>query len=168
VVSSLPPPSSKSLVPDGYGGLVDSIGVEVRTTRLRAARAANTELVGLYWRIGRLILDRQQTEPWGSGVIKRLSTELRRGFPDMKGLSATNLQYMRAFAAAWPDTDAVSQRAVGTLPWGHVRALLDQLDDPPGRRCRRGPPGCGVAARHSVTGRPRCCRRHRRRRRIGA
>ncbi len=33
-----------SLVPDGYSGLVDLIGVEVRTTRLRAARAANTEL----------------------------------------------------------------------------------------------------------------------------
>ncbi len=119
-----------SLEPGGFGDLVDQIGVEVRTTRLRAARAANTELVAMNWRIGRLILDRQQTEPWGSGVIRRLAAELRREFPDMKGLSATNLQYMRAFAAAWPDTDAISQRPVGKLPWGHVCTLLDQLDDP--------------------------------------
>ena len=56
-----------SLVPESYGDLVDRIGAEVRTTRLRAARAANTELVAMNWRIGRLILDRQQTEPWGSG-----------------------------------------------------------------------------------------------------
>lgn len=49
-----------SLVPDGYSDLVDLIGVEVRTTRLRAARAANTELVAMNWRIGRLILERQK------------------------------------------------------------------------------------------------------------
>jgi predicted nuclease of restriction endonuclease-like (RecB) superfamily len=119
-----------SLVPDGFGDLVDRIGVEVRTTRLRAARAANTELIAMNWRIGRLILDRQQAEPWGSAVIRRLALDLRREFPDMKGLSATNLQYMRAFAAAWPDPGAISQRSVGKLPWGHVCTLLDQLDDP--------------------------------------
>ena len=36
-----------SLAPGGFGDLVDRIGVEVRTTRLRAARAANTELVAM-------------------------------------------------------------------------------------------------------------------------
>jgi predicted nuclease of restriction endonuclease-like (RecB) superfamily len=118
-----------SLVPDGYSDLVDLIGVEVRTTRLRAVRAANTELVAMNWRIGRLILERQQAEPWGSGVIKRLALDLRRQFPGMTGLSATNLQYMRAFAAAWPDQDPISQRSVGKLPWGHVCTLLDQLQD---------------------------------------
>jgi predicted nuclease of restriction endonuclease-like (RecB) superfamily len=46
----------------------------------------------------------------------------------MKGLSPTNLQYMRAFAAAWPDP--ISQRPVGKLPWGHVCTLLDQVKDP--------------------------------------
>lgn len=33
-----------------------------------------------------------------------MSTDLRRQFPDMKGLSPSNLQYMRAFAAAWPES----------------------------------------------------------------
>ena len=111
-----------SLGPGGFGDLVDRIGVEVRTTRLRAARAVNSELVAMNWRIGRLILGRQQTEPWGSGVIKRLAAELRREFPDTKGLSATNLQYMRAFAAAWPPGRNFP-RPVGKLPWGDVCAL---------------------------------------------
>jgi len=101
----------------------------VRTTRLRAARAANTELVRMNWRIGRLILERQQIQPWGSAVIRQLAADLRREFPDMTGLSATNLQYMRAFAAAWT-TEPISPQPVGKLPWGHVRTLLDQLDDP--------------------------------------
>jgi predicted nuclease of restriction endonuclease-like (RecB) superfamily len=117
-----------ALVPGGYGDLLAQIKSEVRVTRLQVARTANSELLAMYWRIGRLILSRQETEPWGSGVIKRLSRDLRGEFPDMKGLSPTNLQYMRAFAAAWPN--AISQRPVGKLPWGHVCTLLDQVRDP--------------------------------------
>lgn len=119
-----------ALVPGGYGDLLAEIASEVRVARLKAARSANSELLALYWRIGRLILLRQQHEPWGSGVIKRLSTDLRGEFPGMKGLSPSNLQYMRAFAAAWPEPGSISQRAVGKLPWGHVCTLLDQVKDP--------------------------------------
>ena len=115
-----------SLVPEGYGDLVGLIGAEVRTMRLRAAK---TELVRMNRRIGRLILERQQIQPWGSAVIRQLAADLRLEFPDMTGLSATNLQYMRAFAAAWT-TEPISPQPVGKLPWGHVRTLLDQLDDP--------------------------------------
>jgi len=103
--------------------------MNVLSTRLRAMRTANTELIALIWRIGRLILERQRTQPWGSAVIRRLALDLRREFLDMTGLSATNLQYMRAFAAAWP-TEPISPRCVGKLPWGHIRTLLDQLNDP--------------------------------------
>ena len=117
-----------SVVPAGYGDLLGRIASEVRSTRLQVARAANVELVSMNWRIGQLILRRQEIEPWGSGVIKQLAADLRREFPSMTGLSATNLQYMRAFAAAWPTT--ISPHAVGKLPWGHVRTLLDQLKDP--------------------------------------
>lgn len=40
-----------------------------------------------------------------------------------------NLFYMRRFAQAWPDLDAVVQRPVGQLPWGHVIELLDKIDN---------------------------------------
>ena len=51
-------------------------------------------------RISRLNLERQQIQPWVSAVIRQLAADLRRESPDMTGLSATNLQYMRAFAMA--------------------------------------------------------------------
>jgi uncharacterized protein DUF1016 len=104
---------------------------------LRAARTVNSELLALYWRIGRLILIRQESEPWGSGVIKRLANDLRGEFPDMKGLSPTNLQYMRAFAAAWPDTDPISQRPVGKLPWAMSARCWTRSRTPP---CGTGMP----------------------------
>ena len=47
----------------------------------------------------------------------------------MRGLSVTNLQYMRRTAEAWPD-EVSCVEVIGNLAWGHVRALLDKLDSP--------------------------------------
>ncbi len=51
----------------------------VAGARWRTQRVVNTELLGLYWRrLGRTILDRQQTDGWGTWVIDRLSTATTR------------------------------------------------------------------------------------------
>ena len=50
----------------------------------------NTELLRLYWRIGKAILDRQDAEGWGAKVIDQLAIDLRAEFPDMTGLSRSN------------------------------------------------------------------------------
>ncbi|MFH1842670.1 MAG: DUF1016 N-terminal domain-containing protein, partial [bacterium] len=63
----------------------------------------------LYWQIGREIIARQETVGWGGKVIERLANDLRREFPEMKGLSRTNLLYMRKFAEIWPDEEIVQQ-----------------------------------------------------------
>ncbi len=47
----------------------------------------------------------------------------------MRGLSRSNLFYMRSLAAAWPQ-EAIVQQPVGRLPWGHVTVLLDKVTDP--------------------------------------
>ncbi|MBM4297403.1 MAG: DUF1016 domain-containing protein [Deltaproteobacteria bacterium] len=77
--------------------------------------SANSVMMLLYCDIGRMILDRQEREGWGTRVIDRLSTELREAYPDMQGLSPRKLKYMRALAAAWPD-EAIVQRCVAQLP----------------------------------------------------
>lgn len=61
-------------------------------------------------------------------MIARLATDLRREFPEMTGLSRSNLHHMRAFAEAWTGSEVVPQ-VVGQLPWGHVRVLLDNVED---------------------------------------
>ncbi len=50
----------------------------------------------------------------------------------MRGLSRSNLKYMRQMAIAWPE-GSIGQHPVGQLPWGHVTVLLDKLDDQPTR-----------------------------------
>jgi predicted nuclease of restriction endonuclease-like (RecB) superfamily len=111
----------------GYAEFLDEIKSEVRSAQVRAARAVNTELIDLYWRIGKLISDRQETRGWGAAVIARLAADLRGEFPTMHRWSRSNLHYMRAMARAWPDP--IVQHAVGQLAWGHVTVLLDRLQN---------------------------------------
>lgn len=120
-------------LPDDYPAFLGELKHRVRSARLQTLRRVNTDLLRLYWTIGSDILDRQQAQGWGARVIGRLAQDLRAAFPEMKGFSRSNLFYMRAFAAAFPDWDSNVPQAVGHLPWGHIRILLDKLDDGPSR-----------------------------------
>jgi predicted nuclease of restriction endonuclease-like (RecB) superfamily len=119
------PPRDLAL-PTGYTDLLGELKNRVRAARTATLRTVNTQLIELYWSIGRTILQRQEVENWGSGVMGRLADDLRAEFPEMKGLSRSNLFYMRGFAAAWPHP--IVQQPVGQLPWGHITVLLDKLD----------------------------------------
>jgi predicted nuclease of restriction endonuclease-like (RecB) superfamily len=99
-------------MPAGYGDWLAEMKTRIRETRLRASLSVNAELIGLYWRIGRDILERQERHGWGA--------------------SRANLLYMRSFAEAWPDPGIV-QRVVGRLPWGQNIELLAKLKDPADR-----------------------------------
>jgi predicted nuclease of restriction endonuclease-like (RecB) superfamily len=114
---------------DGYTALLGGLKDRIRSARVRAAAAVNEELILLYWNIGRDILARQTAEGWGARVIDRLARDLRRDFPEMTGLSARNLKYMRAFAEAYADQEIV-QQLVARLPWGQNVRLVEAVKDP--------------------------------------
>ena len=82
----------------------------------------------LYWSLGQVISNHQVRQGWKGGVLKVLSEDLSEWFPDLAGLSYRNLQYMRAFAAAWPQGPLTAPGA-GALPWGHITVLLDKVPD---------------------------------------
>ena len=124
--------SDRDILPTGYGELLGDLKERIRAAQVRAALAVNSELVGLYWDIGRAIAARQGMHGWGARVVARLSTDLRRAFPEMKGFSPRNLQYMRTFAGAYPE-QTIAQQLLRDLPWGHITHLLDRVDDPEAR-----------------------------------
>jgi predicted nuclease of restriction endonuclease-like (RecB) superfamily len=112
-----------------YQDLLAHLKSQIRTAQVRAALAVNRELVLLYWKIGKEILVRQEQEGWGTKVIERLATDLHAEFPEMKGLSRTNLLYMRGFAENWPE-ESIVQQLVGQIPWGHNVRLLELVKNP--------------------------------------
>ncbi len=114
--------------PEGYDEFLRDLKQRVREARIRAALSVNSELLQLYWSIGRDILLRQEKAGWGAKVIDLLASDLRREFPDAKGLSARNLKYMRSLALSWPGGEVVPQ-LVAQIPWGHNRVLLDKFEN---------------------------------------
>ncbi len=112
----------------GYDELLRDIKARVQAAQVRAALAVNSELILLYWGIGRDILQRQQQQGWGAKVIDQLAGDLRRELPDMNGLSVRNLKYMRSFSEAWPD-EPIVQQLVAQLPWGHNIMLFEKSKD---------------------------------------
>lgn len=121
-------PTSFAL-PADYSQLLAQLTTRIRDTQLRATLAVNTALIQLYWQIGYEILSRQDQQGWGTKVVARLAQDLRREFPSLTGLSPRNLQYMRAFAKAWPEAEFV-QQVVAQIPWGHNVRLLETVQNP--------------------------------------
>ena len=112
-----------------YDTLLADLKDRIRHSQVRAALSVNRELVILYWTIGRMILQRQTEQGWGTKVIDRIAKDLRQEFPEMKGFSLRNLHYMRAFAEAYED-ESILQQVVANLPWGHNVRLMEAVKEP--------------------------------------
>lgn len=130
--------------------LVADVKQLVNHAQLRAAQAANAELVRLYWRIGMLIDRRQEEEGWGAAVLPRLAASLQSELPEAKGYSERNLKLMVQFAHEYPEafdqSELIGQQAVAQLPaakgqpsvaqipWGHNVLLMQRVKDRETRR----------------------------------
>jgi predicted nuclease of restriction endonuclease-like (RecB) superfamily len=111
-----------------YVELIHSLKQEISSARIRAHLSVNKEMISLYWKLGKQILDRQQQEGWGTKVIENISNDLRKEFPEMKGLSTRNLKYMQRFARELNDQKIVQQLAA-LIPWFHNCIILDKVSD---------------------------------------
>jgi predicted nuclease of restriction endonuclease-like (RecB) superfamily len=126
-------------LPAGYSEVLERLKRRIRTARVTAVVAANSELMGLYWDIGRVILERQHRDGWGKSVVKRLAQDLQADFPGVGGFSPDNVWRMRAFyreysaesgklAQAVPVFERQGPPApVAGIPWGHNVLLLQRL-----------------------------------------
>lgn len=83
---------------DHYKSLLSEIKQKIKLGQVKIAIAANSQMLLIYWQLGRSILASQQQEGWGAKIIDRLSADLKKEFPNIKGLSPRNLLYMKQFA----------------------------------------------------------------------
>ncbi len=78
---NVPPTSRADELPAAYPQFLAEIKARIGAARTRAVLAVNSELIQLYWEIGHEILERQEREGWGAGVIKRLGFRSSSGVP---------------------------------------------------------------------------------------
>ncbi len=113
---------------NGYGNLLGEIKERIRSAQYEALRAVNKELIGLYWDIGRIIVERQAREKWGRAVVEKLAVDLQAEFPGIKGFSARNIWRMREFYLVYFENEKLPP-LVAEIGWTHNYLILERVKD---------------------------------------
>lgn len=133
---------ASNLLPVDYAVFFESLKHRVQQAQTRAVLSVNRELIQLYWDIGRSIVERQEREGWGKGVVDRLASDIQKAFPGIQGFSPRNVWRMRAFFLAYRELPAnltqpasdfdspILPQPAAEIPWFHNVILLEKLKDP--------------------------------------
>ena len=109
--------------------IFDNIKDLVINSRNKVYQTVNTEMLNLYWNIGKAIMEIQQGDErasYGDSVLDKLSQKLTNEFG--KGFSSRNLRTMRKFYLMYPIWKTVSAK----LSWSHYLELI-KIDEGPKR-----------------------------------
>lgn len=106
---------------------LNELKLEIHQARRKLVFSINTQLIELYWNIGRAIYEKQVSANWGSGIIDNLASELKKEFNDIKGFSRRNLYAMRQLYVFYSSKYQFVPQTVAQLPWGHNRLILSKI-----------------------------------------
>lgn len=107
--------TSKKITGQEYNQWLVLLKEKIRSSQLKAALIVNSELLSLYWDLGKAITEKQTQSDWGDKVIPQLSDDLCSEFPDIKGFSMSNLYNIRKWYQFYCRDNKLFQQAVGKL-----------------------------------------------------
>lgn len=116
-----------------YTSWVQELKDRYLSQQLKAHSAVMNYCLEFYWSVGKDIVSKQSENKYGSGFYKKLSNDLKNELPGVKGLSPTNLKYMKYFYELYKDIE-ICQQAVDefgmqelfSIPWGHHVTIIDK------------------------------------------
>lgn len=132
-----------------YKSWLRELKSKISSTQIKAAIAVNSALITFYWELGKMISEKEAL--WGSKLIEQLSRDLKIEFPEMKGLSRTNLFNSKRFYEFYTfelvqqpvgligkqaieqlkSSTELVQQLVGQLPWGHNVLIFNKINNIP-------------------------------------
>ena len=109
-----------------YYSWLEQIKKQIYYMQIKTITFVNSELLTLYWNIGKEIVEKQKEYNWGEKFLFNFSKDLLKEFPNMKGFSVRNLKYIRQWYKFYNDNQ-IGQQAVAQLksiPWGHNLVIV--------------------------------------------
>ena len=119
-----------------YKDWLQNLKGKIQQSQIKAAIQVNSELLRLYWQIGKDIVEKQAQAKWGDGFLQTLSADLCKEFPTMKGFSYRNLKSIRQWYLFYNQLDIIRKQVVSQLevslfsiPWGHHIMIMQRCKD---------------------------------------
>lgn len=122
------PASAISPLPSDYSDFLLEIKAQIRQRQFQALRAANRELLQLYWWLGENISRRQTEQGWGKSVVENLARDLQAEFPGRNGFSVQNLWAMRQFFNEY-QTKPNLLTLIGEISWAKNLLIMARCKD---------------------------------------
>jgi predicted nuclease of restriction endonuclease-like (RecB) superfamily len=117
----------KNVETQHYDAILKQIISEIKSSRLTAIHRVNTTMMHMYWNIGKRLSEEGLEKGYGAGVVEKLSIDLTKEFPDLKGFSPRNLWNMKRFYEFYHTEDKKLLQSVAVLSWGHNLLILDKI-----------------------------------------
>lgn len=87
----------------------------IKSAQIKAALQVNSELLRLYWSLGKDIVEMQKSSEWGDSFLQKLSKDLSKEIPDMNGLSHRNLKSIRQWYLFYTQFDINGKQVVSQI-----------------------------------------------------
>ena len=111
-----------------YEAILRQAVAVIDRTRTMVATAICSAIGSVHWEIGKLLHDRKLESKHGSGVVNRLSYDLKQRYPQM-GVSPRNLWDMKKVYERFCESDPKLRQAVAVVPWGHTLKLMRKFGE---------------------------------------
>lgn len=112
-----------------YFHWINDLKSKIHAAQTKVALTINSQLLELYWEIGKDISERQENTDWGSKFIEQTAIELKNEFPEIKGFSRRNLYAIRQWYKFYSEKYQFVPQSVAQIPWGHNRLIISKIKD---------------------------------------
>jgi predicted nuclease of restriction endonuclease-like (RecB) superfamily len=80
-----------------YIDFIAGLKQNIIQSRYIATRLVNREQLMLYFKTGKMLADKLQSNSWGAKVVKQIADDLQKALPGLRGFSHRNLMNMKKF-----------------------------------------------------------------------
>lgn len=112
-----------------YYNWIKELKSKIHAAQTKVALTINSQLLELYWEIGKDISERQENTEWGSKFIEQTAIELKNEFPEIRGFSRRNLYAIRQWYKFYSEKYPFVPQSVAQIPWGHNRLIISKIKD---------------------------------------
>jgi predicted nuclease of restriction endonuclease-like (RecB) superfamily len=118
---------NKELNLSEYKNWISELKSKIHAAHRKIAYSINSQLLEMYWEIGKDISEKQEKSKWGSKFIEQIAIELKHEFPEIKGFSRRNIYAIIQWYRFYSTKYQFVPQCVAQIPWGHNRLIITKI-----------------------------------------